>query len=441
MTTDDQKNSEDALDQAAYETLQNYIGPIDPGMEALRRLVLRNTHIGQQRPHPPRGLKIDPNGNVLTWETPSDTRGITHFNVYVDDDKTLFRQVPFKQLAMTDQVKGTRFYVTALNFFNGMESSPAVLDNGVPVILNYARALHIKGSMAIIDIDGDTGLLTVTNLAGTVQTVINAAGVVVQAVPTHNPSVSIGTNFINLFNSAGHLVLQLQPVTDGAALSIRDAAGTDVLVDVRALAGGGSLSVNSTSGVTQIALNASVPSVTIGPSGSSQVQVLGTVVNMLNAGGVVQIALDSTVPGISVGAVGAAESIIQSASIRCQNAGNTRFVVISSAGSVTGQDLGGTTFSISGGGGISGSDPIGAWALSGTSGVSGTDATGAWSFNGADLRYAGVKTLGHRMTGWSAPTGTLSRATFDQSTVTLAGLAQRVAALETDLISQGEIGA
>lgn len=43
-------------------------------------------------------------------------------------------------------------------------------------------------------------------------------------------------------------------------------------------------------------------------------------------------------------------------------------------------------------------------------------------------------------TGWAAPTGTLSRAAFDQSTVTLANLAQRVAALVTDLRANGVIG-
>lgn len=44
------------------------------------------------------------------------------------------------------------------------------------------------------------------------------------------------------------------------------------------------------------------------------------------------------------------------------------------------------------------------------------------------------------LTGWAAPTGTLSRATFDQSTATLADVAQRLAALVTDLRANGVIG-
>lgn len=49
------------------------------------------------------------------------------------------------------------------------------------------------------------------------------------------------------------------------------------------------------------------------------------------------------------------------------------------------------------------------------------------------LKISGVQILSSQSTGWSAPTGTLSRATFDASTVTLATLAQVVAALITDL--------
>jgi hypothetical protein len=58
------------------------------------------------------------------------------------------------------------------------------------------------------------------------------------------------------------------------------------------------------------------------------------------------------------------------------------------------------------------------------------------------LSLNGTQVLTVRKTGWSVPTGTLSRAAFDESTVTLAQLAQRVAALITDLRDHhGIIGA
>jgi hypothetical protein len=53
---------------------------------------------------------------------------------------------------------------------------------------------------------------------------------------------------------------------------------------------------------------------------------------------------------------------------------------------------------------------------------------------------ASTKVVGARRTGWSAPTGAVSRATFDESTVTTAQLAQRVAALLNDLTTHGLIG-
>lgn len=58
----------------------------------------------------------------------------------------------------------------------------------------------------------------------------------------------------------------------------------------------------------------------------------------------------------------------------------------------------------------------------------------------ATISINGTQILGTRKTGWAAPTGTLARTTFDQSTVTLAELAKRVAALVTDLRTHGLIG-
>lgn len=67
--------------------------------------------------------------------------------------------------------------------------------------------------------------------------------------------------------------------------------------------------------------------------------------------------------------------------------------------------------------------------------------TAILSATGRTLSFNGTQVLTSRQTGWAAPTGTLSRATFDQSTVTLAQLAQRVAALIVDITTHGAIGA
>lgn len=57
------------------------------------------------------------------------------------------------------------------------------------------------------------------------------------------------------------------------------------------------------------------------------------------------------------------------------------------------------------------------------------------------IKVGANQVIGARATGWTVATGTASRATFVTSTVTLEQLAQRVMALEQDLIAHGIIGA
>lgn len=65
----------------------------------------------------------------------------------------------------------------------------------------------------------------------------------------------------------------------------------------------------------------------------------------------------------------------------------------------------------------------------------------AYDFTAQRLRVGNTAVLGPRQTGWVAPTGTASRATFDTATVAVADLAQRVKALIDDLTDHGLIGA
>lgn len=60
------------------------------------------------------------------------------------------------------------------------------------------------------------------------------------------------------------------------------------------------------------------------------------------------------------------------------------------------------------------------------------------------MYVGGNRVIGTRKTGWAAPTGTASRATFDTATVTTEQLAQRFLALYNDLAEtagHGLIGA
>jgi hypothetical protein len=59
---------------------------------------------------------------------------------------------------------------------------------------------------------------------------------------------------------------------------------------------------------------------------------------------------------------------------------------------------------------------------------------------GGEYRIDGVRVTGNRRTGWGAPTGIASRATFETSGATVGQLAQRLKALIDDLIAHGLIG-
>lgn len=60
---------------------------------------------------------------------------------------------------------------------------------------------------------------------------------------------------------------------------------------------------------------------------------------------------------------------------------------------------------------------------------------------GAALRVGGAQVVAARRTGWAAPTGTASRASFDTGTASVADVAQRLKALIDDLTAHGLIGA
>lgn len=73
------------------------------------------------------------------------------------------------------------------------------------------------------------------------------------------------------------------------------------------------------------------------------------------------------------------------------------------------------------------------------SGLSSLGVAGNADISGS-YRVNGVQVTGARRTGWSAPGGTASRASFETGVVTVVQLAQRVKALIDDLTAHGLIG-
>lgn len=70
------------------------------------------------------------------------------------------------------------------------------------VFINGAR-IELDGTDTVIVLDPVSGNVTVTNVPGTVQTLINSAGVVVQSLPSHNPASAMGVGTVFVTDGAG----------------------------------------------------------------------------------------------------------------------------------------------------------------------------------------------------------------------------------------------
>lgn len=88
---------------------------------------------------------------------------------------------------------------------------------------------------------------------------------------------------------------------------------------------------------------------------------------------------------------------------------------------------------------VSTSTTTGALIISGGVGSSGNIFSGG-TIQGTHFQVTGVKVIGARDTGWTAPTGTTNKGVFASETATLLDVARRVFSLETALRNHGLIG-
>lgn len=102
---------------------------------------------------PPRGLKYV--GGVLSWKAPQDTRNITHFRVYRDNEFTLIRELPFGQTELNDRLTAERVFVSSYNTSTGAESRKVLL-SATTQIINGERAAVIFGIPGTVAVEDDT---------------------------------------------------------------------------------------------------------------------------------------------------------------------------------------------------------------------------------------------------------------------------------------------
>lgn len=344
------------------DLFQSYIGPADPNVEQLRRLFLRAIPVHRGTPAAPRGLHIDKtNRNALVWEAPADMFGVTHFNVYVDSQapQALFRQIPSSQLRMGEPVSGTRFFVTSFNFFNGEESSPAVVDNQVPIALN---GIVLVGANATVTIDPQNGEVIVED--ATVKTTIDDHQPTGGGTPSGGIGVLSKANLSQTTMASGFFVClnkNGKPTVSIATIDETNAASAGI---ARVFDGSGAGGLGSGQMWDM--------------DGNAHLMKLISRLQLLDAALVIQIDIDAVGKLIAIGAIGAAQALLGQNSLRTQNAANTRFSQLSSAGAVSGTDV------------------TGAWSLDSTNGLVINTATAIDSLiNGflRSLKIGAIQTL------------------------------------------------
>lgn len=96
---------------------------------AIGRLVARYLVATEERPGAPRGFTVDPSTNWFTW-VPPQKKNFTHYRLRIDHDDG----EPDIELSAGNfgiqLTRGSRFWLSTFNAFNGLESSKVLLEFG-----------------------------------------------------------------------------------------------------------------------------------------------------------------------------------------------------------------------------------------------------------------------------------------------------------------------
>jgi len=93
----------------------------DDPLLSLRRMTIRTSYISAKRPYPPRELKSSV--GKYSWQPPKNAQGITHWNLYANDELHLVRQLPVDQLFLEDNLDAKRVFISSWNATMKLESA------------------------------------------------------------------------------------------------------------------------------------------------------------------------------------------------------------------------------------------------------------------------------------------------------------------------------
>jgi len=135
----------------------------DPKYRAFRRMALRNMGLVVRALEPPREVAFEQ--NLLTWQPPADTAGITHYRIRIEKDiGPPDFEVPSGQQAI-QLFRGDTFAISSYNKGADLESRPVIvggdysLDSGnVGLGLAGSQGLTISNVSATLSTPTDFGL-------------------------------------------------------------------------------------------------------------------------------------------------------------------------------------------------------------------------------------------------------------------------------------------
>jgi hypothetical protein len=96
---------------------------------------------------PPRGVKYS--GGIVRWQPPQETRNVTHFRIYRNDEYTLIKQVPLGQTELRDRIVARRLFISSYNVSTGRESRKVRLGEIVAEGFPQAIIFGIPGTVSI----------------------------------------------------------------------------------------------------------------------------------------------------------------------------------------------------------------------------------------------------------------------------------------------------
>jgi hypothetical protein len=96
---------------------------------------------------PPRDVKYL--GGVVSWSPPQETRNVTHFRIYKDNEYQLIRQVPLGQTELRDRIVADRLFVSCYNSSTKRESRKVLLGEAVFEGFPHAIVFGIPGSVVV----------------------------------------------------------------------------------------------------------------------------------------------------------------------------------------------------------------------------------------------------------------------------------------------------